>query len=55
MTDSTLYLIGSGAEIRQRVQQWRDQVGISSVSLFGLDEEQIGLVAEEVVAPLSRG
>jgi probable F420-dependent oxidoreductase len=53
MADSTLYLIGSGAEIRDRLRQWRDQIGISYVSLFGLDEEQVDLVAEEIVAPLT--
>jgi alkanesulfonate monooxygenase SsuD/methylene tetrahydromethanopterin reductase-like flavin-dependent oxidoreductase (luciferase family) len=52
MTESTLYLIGSGAEARERLQLWRDEIGISYVSLFDLDEEQIDRVAEEIVAPL---
>lgn len=53
MTESTLYLIGSGAEARERLQLWRDEIGISYVSLFDLDEEEIDRVAEEIVTPLS--
>jgi alkanesulfonate monooxygenase SsuD/methylene tetrahydromethanopterin reductase-like flavin-dependent oxidoreductase (luciferase family) len=52
MAESTLYLIGSGAEARERLQLWRDEIGISYVSLFDLDEEQIDRVAEEIVTPL---
>jgi probable F420-dependent oxidoreductase len=53
MADSTLYLIGSGAEVRERLHQWRDQIGISYVSLYGLHDEQVDLVAEEIVSPLT--
>jgi probable F420-dependent oxidoreductase len=52
MAGSTLYLIGSGAEARERLQLWRDEIWISHVSLFDLDEEQIDRVAEEIVTPL---
>ena len=52
MAGSTLYLIGSGAEARERLQLWRDEIGISYVSLFDLDEEQIDRVAVEIVTPL---
>jgi alkanesulfonate monooxygenase SsuD/methylene tetrahydromethanopterin reductase-like flavin-dependent oxidoreductase (luciferase family) len=55
LTESTLYLIGSSAEIRQRLQYWRDEIGITYVSLFDLTEEQIERVAEEVVTALRRG
>jgi probable F420-dependent oxidoreductase len=54
LADSTLYLIGSGDEARERVLHWRDRTGISYVSLFDLDEEQIEFVAEELVTPLGR-
>lgn len=54
LADSTLYLIGSGAEVRERVLHWRERTGISYVSLFDLDEEQIDFVAEELVSPLAQ-
>jgi probable F420-dependent oxidoreductase len=53
MADSTLYLVGTGAEVRDQVVRWRDEVGISYVSLFDPGEEQIEALAEEVVGPLS--
>jgi probable F420-dependent oxidoreductase len=55
MTGSTLYLVGSAAEARDRLVHWRDRTGISYVSLFDLDEEQIRFVAEELIGPLGGG
>lgn len=52
MTNSTLYLVGSGAEVCEQLQRWRQDTGISYVSLFDPGEEQIGYLAREVVAPL---
>jgi hypothetical protein len=53
MADSTLYLMGTGAEVREQLHQWRRRIGISYVSLFDPGEEQIEYLAEQVVAPLS--
>lgn len=55
MEDSTLYLTGTGSEVRDRLRHWRDRAGITYVSLFDPGEEQIGYLAEEVVAPLLEG
>ena len=53
MTDSTLYLVGNGAEVREQLQRWRESAGISYVSLFDPGKEQIEYLAQEVVAPLN--
>lgn len=52
---STLYLCGTGADVRQQLQLWRERAGISYVSLFDPGEEQIEYLAAEVLAPLSAG
>jgi probable F420-dependent oxidoreductase len=53
MMDSTLYLVGNGAEVRDELQRWRQRTGISYVSLFDPGDEQIEYLAHEVVAPLN--
>lgn len=53
MTDSTLYLVGNGTEVRDELQRWRQCTGISYVSLFDPGDEQIDYLAHEVVAPLN--
>jgi probable F420-dependent oxidoreductase len=53
MDGSTLYLCGSGAELRGQLRDWRHRTGISYVSLFDPGEEQIAYLAEHVVAPLT--
>jgi hypothetical protein len=52
MADSTLYLVGNGAEVREQLQRWRQTTGITYVSRFDPGEEQIEYLAHEVVAPL---
>ena len=53
MMDSTLYLIGNGAEVRDELQRWRQCTGTSYVSLFDPGDERIDYLAHEVVAPLN--
>ena len=55
LRDSTLYLVGTGTELRDRVERWRREVGITYVSLFDPGEEQIERIAEELVGPLGPG
>ncbi len=55
MEDSTLYVRGTGSEVRDRLRHWRDRAGITYVSLFNPGEGQIEYLAEEVVAPLVEG
>jgi probable F420-dependent oxidoreductase len=55
MVDSTLYLCGTGDEVCDQLRRWRDQAGISYVSLFDPGEDQVTYLAERVVAPLSSG
>ena len=52
LRDSSLYLVGTGTELRDRVARWRGEVGITYVSLFDPGEDQIECVAEELVGPL---
>jgi alkanesulfonate monooxygenase SsuD/methylene tetrahydromethanopterin reductase-like flavin-dependent oxidoreductase (luciferase family) len=52
MMDSTLYLVGNGAEVRDELHRWRQCTGVSYVSLFDPGDEQIEYLAHEVVAPL---
>lgn len=53
MDGSTLYLCGTGPELRDQLRHWRDRTGISYISLFDPGEEQIAYLAEHVVAPLT--
>jgi len=53
MMESTLYLVGNGAEVREELQRWRQCTGISYVSFFDPGDEQIEYLAHEVVAPLN--
>lgn len=55
MTDSSLYLCGTGSEVCDRLIDWRTRTGISYFSLFDPGEEQIEYLAEHVVQPLTRG
>lgn len=52
MQDSSLYLIGSGPQVRERLRDWQAHTGLSYVSIFDPGEDQIEYLAEEVVAPL---
>lgn len=52
LRDSSLYLVGTGTELRDRIERWRGEVGITYVSLFDPGEEQIERIAEELVGPL---
>ncbi len=52
MADSTLYLVGNGAEVRAQLLRWRERTGITYVSFFDPGEEQIEYLAHEIVAPL---
>jgi probable F420-dependent oxidoreductase len=51
--ESTLYLCGTGDEVRARLRRWRDEAGISYVSLFDPGDEQIDWLAEHLVRPLA--
>jgi probable F420-dependent oxidoreductase len=53
MADSALYLCGTGHEVRDRLQHWRQQTGISYFSLFDPGDEQADYLAEHVVGPLT--
>jgi probable F420-dependent oxidoreductase len=53
MADTTLYLCGTGAQVRDQLGQWRERAGISYVSLFDPGEEQISYLAEHVIGPLA--
>ena len=52
LADSTLYLCGTSEDVCQRLGQWRDEAGISYVSLFDPGEEQITYLAERVIPAL---
>lgn len=52
MRDSSLYLVGSGSEVRDRLRTWQAQSGLTYVSIFDPGEDQIEYLAREVVAPL---
>jgi probable F420-dependent oxidoreductase len=51
--DSTLFLTGTAAEVRDRLCQYRDRVGLSYFSLFDPGDDQIEYVAAHVVGPLT--
>jgi alkanesulfonate monooxygenase SsuD/methylene tetrahydromethanopterin reductase-like flavin-dependent oxidoreductase (luciferase family) len=53
LSDSSLYLCGTGDEVRDHLDHWREQTGISYFSLFDPGDEQIEYLAEHVVGPLS--
>ncbi len=53
LADSTLFLLGTGGEARDRLCSWREGTGISYVSFFEPGEEQIVRLAEDVVLPLT--
>jgi probable F420-dependent oxidoreductase len=53
MADSTLYLCGTGSEVRDRLELWRQRTGLSYFSLFDPGDEQIDYLAEHVVGPLA--
>jgi hypothetical protein len=52
MNDSTLYLCGNRREVCERLQRWRQEIGISYVSLFDPGDEQVDYFAEHVAARL---
>jgi probable F420-dependent oxidoreductase len=52
MADSTLYLCGTGPEVCDRLQRWRQEIGISYLSLFDPGDEQIEYFAEQVAGRL---
>lgn len=52
LADSSLYLCGSGPEVCEQLLRWRDRTGISYISLFNPDDDQLRYLAEQVVAPL---
>jgi probable F420-dependent oxidoreductase len=53
MADSALYLCGTGHEVRDRLQRWRQRTGLSYFSLFDPGDEQSDYLAEHVVGPLT--
>lgn len=50
---TTLYLSGTGPQVRDTLQRWRDEAGITYVSFFDPGDEQIARLADEVVGPLA--
>jgi alkanesulfonate monooxygenase SsuD/methylene tetrahydromethanopterin reductase-like flavin-dependent oxidoreductase (luciferase family) len=48
MTDSTLYLCGTGPEVCDRLQRWRQEIGLSYLSLFDPGDDQLEYFAEQV-------
>ena len=52
LDDSTLFLIGRAAEIRERLDEYRRRVGLTYFSLFEPGDEQVEHLAEHVVRPL---
>ena len=53
LSDSTLYLCGTSEDVCQRLDHWREKVGIFYVSLFDPGEEQITYLAERVLPALA--
>lgn len=51
--DSSLYLCGTGPEVRAHLCDWRARTGISYFSLFDPGDDQIEYLAEHVVKPLT--
>ena len=52
MEDSSLYLVGSGPRVRDRLRDWQAHTGLGYVSIFDPGDDQIEYLAREVVAPL---
>lgn len=52
MENSSLYLTGTGAQVRDRLRHWQAQTGLSYISIFDPGEDQVEYLAEEVLAPL---
>lgn len=52
MEDSSLYLTGSGPQIRDRLRNWQARTGLSYISIFDPGDDQVEYLAKEVVAPL---
>ena len=52
LEDSSLYLMGTGAQIRDRLRYWQAETGLHYISIFDPGEDQIEYLAEEVLAPL---
>ena len=52
MEDSSLYLMGTGAQIRDRLRYWQAQTGLRYISIFDPGEDQIDYLAQEVLVPL---
>jgi probable F420-dependent oxidoreductase len=52
MEDSSLYLTGSGPQVRERLRKWHASTGLSYISIFDPGDEQVDYLAKEVVAPL---
>jgi probable F420-dependent oxidoreductase len=52
LAESTLALMGTGEEVRQRLSEWHSRAGVTYVSLFDPGDEQIEYLAAEVVGPL---
>ncbi|TMA46089.1 MAG: LLM class flavin-dependent oxidoreductase [Deltaproteobacteria bacterium] len=50
--DSTLFLTGAGPEVRDRLLEYRDRVGLTYFSLFDPGDDQIEYFAEHVVGAL---
>ena len=53
VAECPLFLIGSGAQLRDTLQQRRERTGISYFVIQGQDPAQIERFAEEIVAPLA--
>ena len=50
--DSTLFLTSTGPEVRDRLLEYRDRVGLTYFSLFDPGDDQIEYFAEHVVGAL---
>jgi len=55
LADSTLFLTGTAPEVRARLLEYRQRVGLSYFSLFDPGDAQIDYLAEHVVQPLVSG
>lgn len=53
IADCPLFLIGSGAQLRDTLRQRREQTGISYIVVQGADPAQLERFAKEIVEPLA--
>ena len=53
VANSPFFIIGSGGEIRDALEQRRDEMGISYIVIQGQDPLKVERFAEDVVAPLA--